>query len=387
MTANLYSSRLLWTTLSVWVAVVSLANSDDQELLAIIAETGPQGTGSPAARAARDELAQRDVEILPSLLLAMDTSNPVAANWYRTVFEEVVARELQESGTNWPIEFLKMYVSDPQREGRPRRLVLSLIVRLEPDFRNQWLSERLTDPEFRREAVDLALQAGEQALSAEDAETAVVHFRKAFENARDRTQVTRSADRLQSVGETADVIKHLGLVTDWWLVGPFDAPDKTGFGLALDVERKISLQARYRGQNDAEFGWIRHQTADPLGQLNLVTALGRTDEAVAYAWTEISVEQDRHAQLRCGADDCCLVWLNDEVVSPHEQWLNGTRFDRFADAIRLVAGRNTILVKVCQGPQHRNPDVFNNWSLQLRLCDEEGRGIPFETMLPSTVPK
>ena len=85
--------------------------------------------------------------------------------------------------------------------------------------------------------------------------------------------------------------------------------------------------------------------------------------------------------LRCGADDCCKVWLNDKVVSEHEQWLNGTRFDRFIEEITLQEGRNSILVKVCQGPQHRNPEVFNNWSMQLRLCDKEGRGIAFESAL------
>ena len=47
----------------------------------------------------------------------------------------------------------------------------------------------------------------------------------------------------------------------------------------------------------------------------------------------------------------------------------------------LKAGRNTLLVKICQGPQHKDPEVPNNWSLQLRLCDADGRGIPFNTGL------
>ena len=166
---------------------------------------------------------------------------------------------------------------------------------------------------------------------------------------------------------------------------PFDAPDKSGFRLAFEPEIAVDLQAMYRGQNNAEIGWVRHQPLDPLGQLNLATVLGKSDEAVAYAWTEITVPAELNAQLRCSADDSCLVWLNNEVVSTHEQWLNGTRFDRFVDSIALVAGRNRILVKVCQGPQHRDAEVPNNWTLFLRLCDEEGRGIEFENALPPRV--
>jgi hypothetical protein len=37
------------------------------------------------------------------------------------------------------------------------------------------------------------------------------------------------------------------------------------------------------------------------------------------------------------------------------------------------------LVKICQGPQHKDPQVPNNWSLQLRLCDADGKGLPLGT--------
>ena len=380
MTVN-FSTCCLLLVPGTWLLTTQIAECDDQELLRVISRTGPQGVGSSAARAACDELAQRDVGFLPSLLTAMDTSNPVAANWYRTVYREIVARGLCSSGTPWPTAFFKKYVSDGQRRGKPRRLALSLVDRLDPDFRNHWLPSRLTDPEFRTEAIALVISAGDQALADKDKQTAKVRFEEAFQYARDRSQVTQSAERLRSIGETADVIRHLGLVTDWWLTGPFDAPGKTGFALMFEPENGIDLNSEYHGQNKATFGWTRHRTTDALGQLNLVDALGKTDEAVAYAWTEIFVERGQKAELRCSADDCCLVWLNEEIVSPYEQWLNGTRFDRFADAVTLVTGRNTILVKVCQGPQHRNPEVFNNWSLQLRLCDDEGRGISFQNAL------
>jgi len=362
-------------------AASSTAAGDDRSLLETIAKTGPGGIGSAEARAARDELAQRGIALLPALVTAMDTNNPIAANWYRTIYEEITMRHLVDPDAVWPIDFLKDYVSDSQRAGRPRRLVLKLIDRLEPEYRNEWLSERLTDPEFRQDAIALLLQRAKQLMNADNRDAARLHLQTAFEHARDRRQVLEAADGLSVLGNPVDVIRHLGLVTDWWVAGPFDAPDKSGFALHFPPETAVDLRTEFSGQQKQRFGWIRHTAKDRLGQLNLVDVLGKTDEAVAYVWTQFTVREPQDVQLRCSADDCCLVWLNGEVVSAHEQWLNGTRFDRLVDQVSLTQGTNEILVKVCQGPQHRNPEVFNNWSLQLRLCDSDGQGIPFENAL------
>ena len=344
--------------------------------LAVIAKAGPQGQGAAAAKTARDELAKRGVEILPPLLVAMDTSNAIAANWYRSVYEEIVARELSRDGTKWPVAYLKEYVSDAKRVGRPRRLVLTLLDKLEPAFREGWLPTRLNDSEFRYEAVGLALAAGDRALKGKDDATAKTEFRKAFEAARDSTQVTQAASKLKSLGEPVDAVQQLGIVVDWWLVGPFDAPQKTGFAKVFEPENKVDLQAKYRGQA-GEVAWKKHHETDTLGQMDLNKQLGTTREAVGYAYAEIDVPREQAAQVRCGADDNCSVWLNGDKVFGRDQWLNGTRFDRFVTPIQLKAGRNTLLVKICQGPQHKDPEVPNNWSLQLRLCDADGRGIEF----------
>ena len=64
-------------------------------------------------------------------------------------------------------------------------------------------------------------------------------------------------------------------------------------------------------------------------------------------------------------------------------WLNGTRFDRFITPVTLKAGRNRMLVKVCQGPHHRDPAVGNAWTFQLRLCSPDGQGLAFKTVSPA----
>ena len=92
-------------------------------------------------------------------------------------------------------------------------------------------------------------------------------------------------------------------------------------------------------------------------------------------------------QIRCGADDNITIWLNGKRVLRRLQWLNGTRLDRFRTTVTLKKGRNRMLVKVCQGPQHKNPAVPNNWSLQLRICDAGGGGVGVTSGLPAATEK
>jgi hypothetical protein len=366
-----------------WPCRAAHADEIDGQLAAI-ARTGPQGAGSPAARAAVDALAQRDAKVLPRLLVAMDTDNPVAANWYRAAYDAIVDRELARSKPEFPLEELRAIVADRQRRGRVRRLALALCDRSQPGYRDAFVRRLLDDPEFRDDAVDMALAAGGAALAGGDSETARDEFQKAFEHARDADQVTGAAASLAKLGEQVDIAAHLGLVVDWWVVGPFDAPRFSGFAREFPPEAEVDLERSYAGQDAAPIAWRRHHTGDPLGMVDLVQALAPAKEAVGYAYSEIDSPGQQAAQLRAGADDNVTVWLNGQKVFSREQWLNGSRFDRFVAPVQLAAGRNRLLVKVCQGPQHVDPDVPNNWTFQLRFCDPLGAGVPFTSALAAT---
>ncbi|MEX2114265.1 MAG: hypothetical protein WD845_13820 [Pirellulales bacterium] len=352
------------------------------EHLAVIAMVGRQAAGSAEAREACDALAEQDAAVLPRLLAAMQTSNPVAANWYRTAYEALVAREIGNPQPTFPVTELRAVLLDSKNSGRVRRLVLALCEQLEPGFTATFIPARLDDPEFRADAVDAALATAQTALENGDSETARGLLRQAFEHARTSDQVVRAAGKLTVLGEPADVVTHLGLVIDWWLIGPFDAPQFSGFKQVFPPEQGVDLQAEYAGQNGRTLRWTRHRTDDPLGLVNLVQALAPATEAVGYAYAELEAPRDMAAQLRCGADDNCAVWLNGQQVFAREQWLNGVRFDRFSAPVQLQKGKNLLLVKIGQGPQHKNPDVANDWSLYVRFCDEAGTGVGLRSLLP-----
>jgi len=124
------------------------------------------------------------------------------------------------------------------------------------------------------------------------------------------------------------------------------------------------------------------ETSSVLGEVNLVAALGATAEAVAYAYAELESPAARAAEVRASADDNLTVWLNGQKILAREQWQNGSRLDRFVMPVSLVAGVNRVLVKICQAPQHRDPESINDWVFQLRFCDAEGVGVPLRNLTP-----
>lgn len=380
--------------MSKWLAIIPtlllahapILHADDvDQWLNAISKTGADAAGSRAARAAADQLRGLGVVILPRLLDAMDTPNVVAANWYRTVFDDIVQGELESKSPQLPLPLFRDVVRDVRRQGRLRRYLLDFLDRFEPDFRQAWMAGQLDDVEFREEAVAIALNVAQQAKQKQQPDDARNAFRKAFQHARREDQVRAAADGLKSLGLDVSIVKHMGFVTQWYLLGPFDAPGKTGFKLRLPPETKVDLQASYNGQDGNPIHWKPFKTSDRMGQVNLVQAIAPVTEAVGYAYAELNSPQSQEVQLRCGADDNLSVWINEKLVLARLQWLNGTRLDRFTATVSLRQGVNRILVKICQGPQHKNPAVSNNWSLQLRFCDTTGAAVGLKPILPANI--
>jgi len=389
----------LWRTITALVALGQsltpagqTARADDVgSRIATIAAVGSQGRGSADARKACRELAGLGPEVLPRLLLAMDTPNIVAANWFRAAYEQIVAREMARAKPTLPVAAFQAYVRDSHRQGRARRLALDLLDRIDPSFKPALLPTLLDDPEFRDDSVAFILKQGDTFAARKKEPAAKRAYQLAFQHARNVDQITTAARKLEALGENVSIPVHLGFVTDWALIGPFPAPGMSGYGTPFPPETAVDLRSILQTADKKDLRWVHHQTADPFGTVDLVKALGPVNEAVGYAYTEINVPKvdlpkGHEAQLRCSADDCLAVWLNGEKIFGRDMWLNGTRLDRFTTPIALKAGRNRILVKVCQGPHHRDPAVGNAWTFQLRLCSPDGQGLAFKTLSATDKP-
>jgi len=326
-------------------------------------------------RAAWDRLVGRGPKILPSLLEAMDSKDTAAANWFRTAFDQIVDRELAAGGKAIDAELLLNYVKDAKHAGRSRRMALDVVDRLKPGTRDVMVSGWLSDPEFSFDAIaEIVIKA--EKLPADDAKK---ELQKAFAASRDIEQSKAVAAKLAKLGVQVSVIKHLGFVIDWHVIGPFDGKGGKSFTTAYPPEEKVDLTAELAGKTGM-IKWIKlagkETNAGRIGLMNLLPSLGTHHDAAAYAFTTIHVEEAIEAEFRGAADDHFSAWVNGKRVFGFEEYRNGVRHDRHRFKVKLNAGNNTILLKIGQAPfDASSPEA--NWEFLLRVVDVEGKGLAF----------
>jgi hypothetical protein len=365
--------------------VPSVQADETADLLARIKRAGPRAENAADVRAAWDQLVRQGPSALPAILEAMDTPDTVAANWLRTAFDRIADKSLRDGGKGIDADALLRFVMDTKRQGRARRLALDVVERLRPGSRDSLLRGALHDPEFRADAVDRALEK----LAALDLpkDQRVGRLKELFTATRDLPQSRAVAARLRDAGETVSVADHFGFLRDWYFVGPFDANGMKGFKSVYPPEQKIDLAAAYEGKDRKPLRWKRFTakettTGNHVALVDLRQPLGDAEDAVGYAYTTFEAAEARDAELRGAADDNMTIWLNGERVFGFEEYCNGVRFDRHRVKVRLKAGVNVLLVKVCQAPLDRtNPEP--NWEFLLRICDSTGKGLTFKNALPS----
>lgn len=344
-----------------------------------------QGRGTPAGRAAWDRLSGAGPETLPVLLENMNSKDTAAVNWLRTAFDRIVDRS---AARDLPLDDLLRFARDGAKPGRARRLALDLVETHRPGTSAKLHAGWLDDPEFRYEAVAAEIDRGRTLLKAGQKDQALATFRTAFASARDVQQSRDAAVGLLELGDKVSVAQHLGFLTEWYLIGPFDGLNQQGFHTSYPPEKKVDLAAELEGQGK-KVRWVRYHAdeASPksnakhqvLINLREKKALGDADDAVAFAYTEFTIPSARAVEFRGAADDNFTVWVNGQRLFGFEEYRNGVRLDRHRFTANLQAGKNTVLVKIVQTPAP-NPEA--NWEFLLRVVDATGKGIDMKNTLP-----
>lgn len=164
-----------------------------------------------------------------------------------------------------------------------------------------------------------------------------------------------------------ELTKRLGVVHKWKIVGPFAWTAAEAFSKTHINEPRIDLKASYT-EGNANLAWKPAETADVLGIVDLMGAMGALSNVTAYAFTRIHVDAVADAQVRCGSDDGIKVWINGAQV--HENNVDrGTAPDSDRAPMKLRAGDNDVLVRITQGG--------GGWNFCLRLCQPDGRTLAF----------
>ena len=97
--------------------------------------------------------------------------------------------------------------------------------------------------------------------------------------------------------------------------------------------------------------------------------------AVAYAYAVIDSPKAQVVELRAGSPNGLKIFLNGKPIFAREEYHHGVKLDQYSARGTLKAGRNEILLKVCQNEQ--SEDWAQAWKFQVRVCDFVGAAVPF----------
>ena len=166
------------------------------------------------------------------------------------------------------------------------------------------------------------------------------------------------------IDKADELIQKTGFITEdkWLVLGPYDNANGVGYDTAYIPEdiTHIDLNVDYDGLNDK----VRWQKSTD-GVLSGYIGLGNNvDWCVAYAFTTVTSPDEREVQFRFDSDDQGKVWLNGTEVYAHTK-SHSAEIDRYIIPVTLKAGKNSILVKVCEEE--------GGWGFYLRISDKEGK--------------
>ncbi len=152
-----------------------------------------------------------------------------------------------------------------------------------------------------------------------------------------------------------------GFVSDWLTAGPFDTGASTDTCRPSETALvgEDGVIAPRMGDPAGDVAWV----ADlDVGEVLDLTARYATIEAPreAYAFAYLTSPTARTLTLAMGADDGMFAWWNGEKVID-EASCQGVNGDQFQASVDVVAGVNTLLVKVY--------DQGGGWGLAARLLD------------------
>ncbi|MEM2878548.1 MAG: glucoamylase family protein [Candidatus Hadarchaeales archaeon] len=154
-----------------------------------------------------------------------------------------------------------------------------------------------------------------------------------------------------------------GFIKDWLLIGPFGTGESEAF--ETDFIGETSIGFPRAGETIEGKTWIgmHYPYGDSSSRfINLYNVFIPRENTGAYAYALINSAEEKQVTLRVGSDDSIKVWINDELVHENHALRSATKDQDVIEGIRLQAGFNKILVKVC--------NESGGWGFYLRFTDK-----------------
>lgn len=191
---------------------------------------------------------------------------------------------------------------------------------------------------------------------------------KARADVRGRAAWLRSLllDRSGQASEATRQRDELGLLTSFWVAGPFDNEGRTGHATVYPPEKQlvgpIDTSARFDGK-ERPVGWRQMPAIAAQGMVSLDAMLRPDTNVTAYLTTMVYVPKATRAAVRVGSAGAIKVWV-DGVLALARDVYRPVRIDQDAAPVELRAGWNRVTVKLST--------LDAAWSAFVRLTAPDG---------------
>lgn len=269
----------------------------------------------------------------------------------------VVAYGKNGDGYEWQRyrQFFRDYRRCPIKDTRTATLARAFAYHLCEAFGPQAFADLV---KFRWPLLPDELDAVKREFSAAAARDLAVDMSDAKGSAVTRDQTARRlAKEEKGLDEFA---AELGVVRDWWVIGPFkkDGVDPDAYRFPPELE--IDLKARYESINNNPT-W-RHPGEKPVTVDNsgwVQFDWQYMDNSAIYALTHVTFDAEVEAWIHVRCDDELTLFVDDELIGKHDFHNGGggpwrPRNDvHLPDVIRfpvkLTKGRHKLLLKIRNG--------------------------------------
>lgn len=366
--------RVVFSTLLVLMFTTGMSLADDvADSIKLLQSIEPGGKGTATARKAVEGLASSGA--LMPVLKGFKGSSPLATNWLRNAFEEIVEAN-KKAAKPLSVDELKGFIADRSESPIARRLAYETLRDQDPAIEDQLIPDMLLDPspEFRRDAVARLIKEA----SAAEAAAATPIYQKALSGAVHEDQVKQIAEALRKNGETVNIQKHFGFLSQWMVIGPFDNKEEKGFAVAYTPEttaaegKPLDPAAEYDGQL-GKVKWQAVATEDDYGVLDIAKQIQNYKGSLMYASTTWKSDREQKLEIRLGTPNAWKLWVNGKLVFEREEYHRSSAMDQYKVPVSLKAGDNVLLIKVCQNEQTQ--DWAQKYQFQLRVCDSTGSAV------------
>ena len=160
--------------------------------------------------------------------------------------------------------------------------------------------------------------------------------------------------------------------TAWSVIGPFDNTNGAGYDKAFIREEAKQFDTTLTDDGyKRQISWTQRTDKTFDGYVDFDTIFGGgLNWVAAYAWTTLTVPNERTVHIHFGSDDQAKIWLNGESVFT-DSTAHSVIIDHATIPVTLKPGKNSILVKVCEEE--------GSWGFYLRTTDTDGK--PFDDLI------